>query len=677
MKFSYNWLKEFVPKLPKPDKLADILTVHAFEVESVTQREKDYVLDVKILPNRMADASGHGGLARDIAAIIGKSAVVKTKTVKEGKRSLKDVIQVEVKTPLCRRYALRGMTGVRVEESPGWMQERLSACGLRPINNIVDATNYVLLETGQPLHAFDADKIGGKKIIVRMARKGEKIAALDDKTYDLDESVMVIADAANAMAIAGIKGGESAGIGVGTKDIVIEAATFDGPAIRAASQQLQLRTDASARFSVGLDPNLAGDALERAVLLIQKIAGGEVLKDRVDIYPKRVKELKIFLRPAYVNSLLGTSLRDAEMIGILKRLGFGALRQKNILAVTAPTRRVDVTIEEDLIEEIGRVYGLEHIKPKHPVGELIPPPENMSLTMQERMRDMFRGVGFQEVYNYSFVGEKDITAVGDSADEYLQLENPTRAEYGYMRSSLGVGLLKNVAENIKHEDGVRLFEIGHVFRREGAAHKERIHAAGVMAKTSIQREQTLFFELKGALSLFFEAMGVDAWFDDVPAPSKNVLHPHRSALIKIGEEKIGVMGEAHPRVLQAYDMRGAVALFELDADMLGRITQKETEFRPISRFPSVLRDIALLVPLDTRMVEVEDVIENTGGKLLVDTDLIDLYEGSELPDGKKNFAFRLVFQAEDRTLKDEEVNVIVERITKTLEAKNPEWEVRK
>ena len=574
MKFSYNWLKEFVPKLPKPDKLADILTVHAFEVESVTQREKDYVLDVKILPNRMADASGHGGLARDIAAIIGKSAVVKTKTVKEGKRSLKDVIQVEVKTPLCRRYALRGMTGVRVEESPGWMQERLSACGLRPINNIVDATNYVLLETGQPLHAFDADKIGGKKIIVRMARKGEKIAALDDKTYDLDESVMVIADAANAMAIAGIKGGESAGIGVGTKDIIIEAATFDGPAIRAASQQLQLRTDASARFSVGLDPNFAGDALERAVLLIQKIAGGEVLKDRVDIYPKRVKELKIFLRPAYVNSLLGTSLRDAEMIGILKRLGFGVLKQKNILAVTAPTRRVDVTIEEDLIEEIGRVYGLEHIKPKHPVGELIPPAENVSFTMQERVRDMFRGVGFQEVYNYSFVGEKDIAAVGDSVDEYLQLENPTRAEYGYMRSSLGVGLLKNVAENIKHEDGVRLFEIGHVFRREGAAHKERIHAAGVMAKTSIQREQTLFFELKGALSLFFEAMGVDAWFDpprvderhrveagDVPAHGKNVLHPHRSALIKIGEETIGVMGEAHPRVLQAYDMRGAVALF--------------------------------------------------------------------------------------------------------------------
>src|SRR3989338_4911563 len=452
MKFSYNWLKELVPALPKPNKLGEVLTMHAFEVESITRLGKDHVLDVKILPNRIADASGHMGLAREIAAILGARVVIKTKKLKEGRRQLKDVVVAEVKTPLCRRYTLRGMMGVRVKKSPGWIQERLLACGLRHINNIVDATNYVMLETGQPLHAFDADKIGGKKIIVRMARKGEKIAALDDKTYELDESMMVIADAEHAMALAGIKGGESAGIGVGTKDIIIEAATFDGPAIRAASQQLQLRTDASARFSVGLDPNFAGDALERAVLLIQKIAGGEVLKDRVDIYPKRVKELKIFLRPAYVNSLLGTSLRDAEMIGILKRLGFGVLKQKNILAVTAPTRRVDVTIEEDLIEEIGRVYGLEHIKPKHPVGELIPPAENVSFTMQERVRDMFRGVGFQEVYNYSFVGEKDIAAVGDSVDEYLQLENPTRAEYGYMRSSLGVGLLKNVAENIKRSE---------------------------------------------------------------------------------------------------------------------------------------------------------------------------------------------------------------------------------
>ena len=676
MKFSYNWLKELVPKLPKPDILAELLTMHAFEVENVGRVGKDYVLDVKILPNRIADASGHWGLARDIAAITGTGAMAKTKTVKEGKRSLGDVIKVEVKTPLCRRYALRGMMGVRVKESPGWMRERLIACGLRPINNIVDATNYVMLETGQPLHAFDADKIGGKKIIVRMARKGEKIAALDDKTYELDESMMVIADAEHAMALAGIKGGEDAGISRDTKHVVIEAATFDGSAIRMTSQKLMLRTDASMRFSVGLDPNLVSEALERAALLMQEVAGGEVLRGRVDVYPKRVSERKIFLRPTYVNSVLGTALRDAEMTAILKRLGFGASKQKNILAVTVPTRRVDVTMEEDLIEEIGRIYGLEHIKSQHPLGELVPPAENASLAMQERMRDMFQGAGFQEVYNYSFVGEKDIAAVGDNTDEYLQLENPTRPEFTYMRASLGAGLLKNAAENIKHEDAVRLFEIGHVFRRQGLACEEHAHAGGIMAETSIQKERALFFELKGALSSFFEAMGMDAWFDDVPAPGKNVLHPHRSALIKIGEEKIGVMGEVHPRVLAAYGMSGVAALFELDADMLGHIRQKEMEFRPISRFPSVMRDIALLVPLDTRMVEVEDVIENTGGELLVDTDLVDMYAGPELPDDKKNFAFRLVFQAKDRTLTDEEVNAIMEKITKTLEAESPEWEVR-
>lgn len=676
--------------MPKPDTLVGMLTMHAFEVESVEKYGKDFVLDVKILPNRIADASGHWGLSREIAAIMGKSAIIKTNVVKEGKRPLKDVVTVEVKTPLCRRYALRGITGVRVKESPKWIQERLLACGLRPINNIVDATNYVMLETGQPLHAFDADAIGGKKIVVRMARKGETIAALDDKTYSLDESCMVIADAKNPMAIAGIKGGEGAGITANTKDIVIEAATFDGSTIRATSQRLMLRTDASTRFSVGMDPNLAGEALERAVLLMQEVAGGDVLKGCVDIYPKRVSECKILLRPLYVNSLLGTHLSNANMLEILKRLGFGVSRKKQEFLVTVPTRRVDIAIEEDLIEEIGRLYGLEHVKPRHPVGELIPPAINQSLAMQERMRGMFQGVGFQEVYNYSFVGEKDIVAIGDNLDAYLPLENPTRAEFAYMRASLGTGLFKNVAENSKYKDGIRLFEIGHVFYCKGAAHKECTHVAGIIAETAVQRTQELFFEMKGVLSLFFEALGVDAWFDqprvddatrgeagDTLSPDNTILHPHRSARIKIGDEDLGVMGEVHPRVLAAYGIHDAAALFELDADLLGRIAQKEMEFRPISRFPSVMRDIALLVPLDTRMVEVEDIIENTGGALLADTDVIDIYEGAELPDGKKNFAFRLLFQAPDRTLTDEEVNAIVDRITKTLEAENPEWEVRK
>lgn len=677
MKFSYTWLKELVPALPKPNVLADMLTMHAFEVESVEKYGKDFVLDVKILPNRIADASGHFGLSREITAIMGKSIAIKTNTVKEGKHPLKDVITVDVKTPLCRRYALRGIAGVRVKESPKWIQERLMVCGLRPINNIVDAANYVMLETGQPLHAFDADAIGGKKIVVRMARKGETIAALDDKTYNLDESCMVIADAKNPMAIAGIKGGEGAGIGADTKDIVIEAATFDGPTIRATSQRLMLRTDASLRFSVGMDPNLADKALERAVLLIQEVAGGEVLKGCVDIYPKRVSERKILLRPLYVNSLLGTKLSNANMLEILKRLGFGVSRKKQEFLVTVPTRRVDVTIEEDLIEEIGRLYGLEHVKPRHPVGELIPPVINQSLATEERMRDMFQGVGFQEVYNYSFVGEKDIAAIGNNLDVYLQLENPSRAEFAYMRASLGAGLFKNVAENSKHEDRIRLFEMGHVFYRKGAAHKECTHVAGIITETAVQRTQELFFEMKGVLSLFFEALGVDVWFEDMPSPDNTIFHPHRSALIKIGDEKIGVMGEVHPRVLAAYGIQGTAALFELDADVLGRIAQKEMEFRPISRFPSVMRDIALLVPLDTRMAEVEDIVENTGGSLLVDSDLIDMYVGAELPDGKKSFAFRLVFQALDRTLKDEEVNVIVERITKILEEVNLEWEVRK
>ena len=334
MKFSYNWLKEFVPKLPKPDKLADLFTMHAFEIESIERAGKDYVLDVNILPNRIADASGHLGLARDIAAIMGTSVTLKVKPVKEGRRDMRDVLKVEVKTPMCLRYAARGIMDVNVKDSPKWLQERLQVCGLRPINNIVDAANYVMLETGQPLHAFDAEKIGGKKIVVRSARAGEKIAALDDKTYALDETMVVIADIDSPLAIAGIKGGARAEISSDTKNIILEAATFNGPTIRKTSQVLKLRTDASVRFSVGLDPNLAGEALDRITSLIQEIAGGEILKGSIDIYPKRNREKKIILRDSYANSLLGTELRDTEMAAILKRLGFGVQGRGDKLTVT-------------------------------------------------------------------------------------------------------------------------------------------------------------------------------------------------------------------------------------------------------------------------------------------------------------------------------------------------------
>ena len=683
MKYSYHWLKELVPKLPKPEKLAELLNLYAFEVESVEKFGSDTVLDISVLPNRIPDASGHIGMAREISALLDVSFSPPAARYKISKQQpkTKDMLSIFVEEKkLCRRYRGIMITGIEVKESPRLLRERLEACGQRSINSVVDATNYAMLLTGQPLHAFDYDKLGGgtakKSIIVRSARDGEKITTLDGVDFTLRNGVLVIADDAEPLAIAGIKGGKKAEITENTKRIVLEAAVFDGPSIRKTTQVLGLRTDSSMRFSAGLGTSNIETAIQHACAIIEAAAGGVVLDDGIDVYPQKEKSVSIMLRLMYCNGLLGIVLSEKEIKNILVRLGCRvAGGKKNVFRVTPPEWRRDLLLEEDIIEEVGRVHGYGLIEEQHPLSEMVPPEENNEWLMLERARTIWQGIGFQETYNYSFTSERDISALGDNPADYLLLENPARPDCSYLRASLGPGLLKAASENMKHEDVVRLFESGNVFRRIPGGYKETTHVGGVMADTANNRDP-LFFELKGAISLFFEHMGVSAWFDDVPSPGNNILHPHRSALIKVGDKKIGVMGEVHPRVRAEYGLSGRAALFEIDAEVLGTCIEEETEFRPIVRFPSIMRDIALLVPLDTRMVEVEDVIENTGGALLVDTDLIDMYAGPELPDNKKNFAFRLVFQSPERTLTDEEVNIIIEHIIKTLEETNPEWEVR-
>lgn len=690
MKFSYNWLKELVPALPKSEKLAEVLTMHAFEVESVAKHGNDFVLDIAVLPNRIADASGHIGMAREIAAILKTRVVVPKRACKEAKKyAAQDHVAVAIKDrALCGRYIARVVTGVQVKESPAWMRERLEACGLKAINNIVDATNYVMLETGQPLHAFDYDALAGlpaqmgekKTIHVRRAKKGEHITTLDDAEFLLSENMVVIADDNGPIAIAGIKGGKRAGIVPDTKTIVIEAARFDGPTVRKTSQELALRTDASVRFSVGLDPALSAEAIERVCALIQEIGGGEVLKGGVDVYPAKDRMRSITLRPAYARSVLGVAVTDSEMASILKRLGCVIKKAKQGFTVAPPSIRRDLAIEEDLIEEVGRLYGYEYIIPTQPLGELVPPEVDDLLFWKERMQDALSRRGFYETYNYIFVGASDITAFGEHADAYRELENPARHEFAYVRRSLLPALLKNAQENLKREDTVRMFETGHVFLEGSAkATGEETRIAGFIAKKHEGKKGEAFFELKGALDAFFEDLGLAVWFDDEPAVESAVYHPHRAARLKVDEmpdgAELGLMGEAHPALKEKYGIKGAVAVFELDLTHVAELARKEKEYRPISRYPTVMRDIALLVPRDTRVVEVMDIIENTGGELLIDTDLFDIYEGSEIPNGKKSLAFRLLFQSHERTLTDQEVDAIMERITKALQ-ENLEWEVR-
>ncbi len=676
MKFSYNWLKDYFSSLPPPQKVAELLLMHSFEVEGVEKKGRDTVFSIDILPNRIADASGHRGVAGELSAILQKPCKIPKRSFKEISEPVAGLIRVDVKDKQgCPRYAARMMRDIHVGPAPAWLKERLLACGINSINSVVDIANYVMLDMVQPLHVFDADKIAGS-IIVRRAKESEQFITLDGETYTLDAHDLVIADNEGILALAGIKGGKRAEIDENTKNIIIESANFDPESIELTAKRVNLLTDAAVRFRVGIDPNLTVRAGNEAVSLIQEIAGGKILRGAVDT-GKNIPERIIGVRAQKANSVLGIILTEKEMISIFKRLGFGVTKQKKYMKVRVPSVRVDLRVEEDLIEELARMYGLANIKPISPHITFGEAGDTLREKFRERARDRIAALGYSEIYSYAFAGERE-KELAKGQGEVLALLNPLRPDMKYLRPHL-TGSLLSAFEKNRQQDGMRVFEMGNIFLRSAnsirdTAELEEEHIAlGFLTK---DLRISPFFELKGIVSALFESFGIDdMYFDVADAGLSRLFHPFRYAHIKTDGKTIGILGELHPRVRDTFGIRGAGGVVELSFTKLFEAASAEIRYKEVSKYPSVMRDIALLVPLDTRVAEVEDIIENTGGPLLADTDLIDLYEGAELPDGKKNFAFRLVFQAPDRTLKDKEVNVIVEKITKTLET-NLEWEVR-
>ncbi len=690
MKISYNWLQSFFKKrLPVPDKLADLLTRHSFETELVGRIGQDYLLDIDVLPNRAHDCLSHLGIAQEIAALL-KYLLTQddwTKKIKvKQKESIKNFVKVEVKDKtLCPRYMARALVGVKVGPSPKWIQERLKVCGLRPISNVVDIANYVMLETGQPLHAFDADKLEAKTIIVRRAKKGEKITTLDNETYDLDENILVIADKKNPVGVAGIKGGKGPEIDKRTKRVILEAANFSSPIIRQGSQQLKLKTDASWRFEHELDPNLTEGAIDMAAYLIQEVAEGQVLEGVVDVYPNKIKPRKIKLDIERVKSLLGVEIPKKEIVRILESLSFQILDSKfQILNITIPTRRLDISIPEDLIEEIGRVYGYEKIPSKLPAATLISPERNEDLVYQNKITDVLNNFGFSEVYNYSFVSEKEISLY-QTQPSLIEVANPVSQEQRYLRPSLILNLLKNVKENKKYFEEVRLFEIGKVFQKDkkGKGKEEKI-LAGVISlesKSKQAQEAQEFYRLKGVIDSVLNKLRIsDIWYDDkiakIGSPVPGFCHPIRRAEVKISNDCLGWLAEIDKRALEKMGIDSRVAGFELDFKKLVTLATEERIYLPPSRYPAVVRDIALLVDVGTKVVEVLNLIHAAGGPLVKDIDLFDMYEGEEIPQGKKNLAFHIIYQADDRTLTDKEVNKLQEKVIQTLEEEGG-WEVRR
>ncbi|MBU3964485.1 phenylalanine--tRNA ligase subunit beta [Patescibacteria group bacterium] len=676
MLFSYNWLQSFFnSKLPAPNKLAEILTLRSFEVEEVKKESKDWALDISVTPNRGTDCFSHLGIARECSAITKlKTKNEKRKIKEDTKIKINDFIDVKVDNGAdCPRYTGRVLTGVKVGDSPEYIQERLRACGLEPINNIVDAGNYVMLELGQPLHTFDLDKIEGKKIFIRQAKIGEKIDALDDKIYKLNKDNLVIADSKNVLAIAGIKGGKRAAIDQETKNIFLESANFDSVLIRASSQKLGLKTDASLRFEHSIDPNLTELAVDRLAQLVEEVAGGKIAKNRIDIYPEKILSRKFKLDLGKVEGLLGIKIGKKEVIKILNSLG---LETKSNLLVGIPTWRPDLVQSEDFAEEIGRIYGYEKLKSIYPTLALMPAKRNDDIFWEDKIKNSLKQVGFSEAYNYSFISKRigDIIGTG-----LVELKNPFSEGLYYLRPSLILNLSDNIQYNIRASNAkknIKIFEIGKTFRqkREGIIEKKML--SGV-----VSGGQESFYMLKGVIDSLFNNLGIsDYYFDEYqPTPedtSFNFWNKHKMAEIKVGSKEIGFMGELNfPSLVESNKIQEVFA-FDIDFEALLKECDEESEYRPISKFPSAVRDISLLLPGDARVSQVLDIINTSENKCIKDVDLFDFYEGSELAEGKKSLAFHIIFQAKDRTLRGEEIETMMAKIIQALED-NLDWEVRK
>jgi len=643
--------------LPQPEKLAEILTMHSFENESIEKKKNDWILNIDVLPDRGGDCFSHLGVARECAAILNLKMTCPSVKLKEGKAKIRDFLKVEVRDKNCRRYSARMITNVKIGPSPKWVENKLINCGLNPINNVVDAANFVMLELGQPLHAFDYDKIEGKKIVVRKARPNENIVLLNDNECILDKKIMVIADERKALAIAGIKGGKAAEISDETRTVVLESASFDPKTIGQTARKLNLRTDASARFEHNLDPNLTESALDRLSQLIVEWAKGEVVSGMIDVYEEKTKPGKIKLELSLLNKVLGVVVSQSETIGILNRLGIKILSKTNkAVLLEIPTFRQDLLIPENIIEEVGRIYGYEKISSILPCIKEYPAERNNLDFFINKSKDVLKELGFIEVYNYSFLGDKEKEKYKLKAEE---IKNPVSSFAKYLRPSLIPLLVKNIEENLKWFEGVKIFELGKVFWGQDRKISEKMMLSGGISS----KKEKSFLRLKGEVIFLLEQLGIKKIVfekgakDSIFSDSLDVL---------INGEKAGRMGQT------AFN----VFCFELDFDVLMKHAGEEKEYEKISYHPPATRDISGTVNENVSIEDLKERIRQGGRGLIKGLEIFDVYQGPGIGKGKKSVSFHIIFQSEEKTLDAETIDKTQKEIIKIL-SEQLGWEERK
>jgi phenylalanyl-tRNA synthetase beta chain len=678
MLIGYAWLRELTDTELSPQELRERLTMVGLAIDAVEEHNSDSVLDVEVPSNR-PDCLSHVGIAREVAVIENKKVRLPEIEVPETKGRASELTSVEIKdAELCPRYAARLVRGVKIAPSPEWLAKRLEGIGQRPINNVADVTNYVLHEFGQPLHAFDFHKLEGKRIIVRRAAAGEKLKTLDGVERELTGEMLVIADAERPVALAGIMGGEESEISSTTTDVLIESAYFEPNSVRRTARNLGMDTEASRRFERGADLGGVLSAQERCVQLICELAGGVATEDSIDVYPQPVARRTVTLRPERVAELTSVSVESNEIVRILTGLGFQLIEEKQEhLQFVVPSWRVDVEQEEDLVEEVARHAGY------HKIGSALPPSsasgEYQPTEMKQRLlRRAFNAFGFDEAINFSFIQREtqfdSIPSLAAAEGNQPLLKNPIIEEAAFMRATLIPGLLNSLRHNLNHGlRDVRLFEIGRVFGplKPKELPEERLAFAAIATggaieanKAQPQRELD-FFDLKGALETAVDWMGVSAL--SFTQTSSRHLRPGQAASIKLSDGvEVGVMGRLVESVAVNYKFRYPVYVMEIDLEALLNGPGRVVQYSPLPRYPSVVRDISLLLNRSIALDEIVQVVKEKQVADFRDVKLVGTFEGENIPASKRSVTLRLEYRSDERTLRDEEVEERHARLTSAL-----------
>ena len=634
-------------------------------VENVLGFEKDYVLNVAPTANR-GDQMSVIGVARELSAIFNKplkfSPLVCTKDLST------DTFKVEIiDNDVCKYYSLGILKDIKIKPSPDWMQKRLIASGIRAINNVVDITNYVMLEMGQPMHAFDLDTVAGHKIVVKRAKDGDKFVTLDGQERTLDSGVLMICDGEKEIGIAGIMGGENSMVTDSISTLLFEAACFDGTNIRLASKRIGLRTDASAKFEKGLDPNLALEAINRACQLIEELGCGEVVEGVIDIYPNPVNPWQLPFEPEKMNKLLGMEIAQEQMLEFFNRLGLTYNKETNML--TIPTFRQDLHCMADLAEEVARLYGYDKLPATLPRGEATVGKKQFHMLVEDVIRNVVENNGFSGGMCYSFespkVYDKLLIPEDSSLRNAIVIANPLGEDFSIMRTISLNGMITSLSTNYNRRNkDARLYELGNVYLPKALPLTE-LPEERKMLTLGMYGEGD-FFTMKGVVEEIFDKLGIDVPFTYEPKGGYPFLHPGRQAAIVNGENRVGYLGQLHPQVVDNYDMKGEVYVAVLDLQKVTALASFDRKYEGIAKYPASTRDLSMVMDKTIFVGQIEEIIKKNGGKLLESYKLFDVYEGEQVGKGKKSVAYTMTFRAKDRNLEADEVNNATNKIIEGL-----------